>query len=175
MTRIKITKLCNNIFMRGRLFSIKKTTWLKLSFILNLILFIVTTTVTLLFTRQYDLWFFIFCIFIGVHLIIRGALFKFDSSCYFGYLLLFVGAFYIYCLHLNILSFYSVFVIIAFALASLFTAHFYRQTFHYFLSFSLLFLSIGLILYLINLISLWIFLAIIGVVVISLVCRLLTI
>ena len=161
--------------MRGRLLSIKKTTLLRLSFIISIILFITATTLTTILTREYDLWFFIFCITIGLHLIIRSILFKFDSSCYFGCLLFFVGVLYVYCLCLNILSHYLVFVIIAFSLASLLTAYFFKQPFHYFLAYSLFFLTIGLSLYLINFISLWIFLAIIGVVVISLICRFMTI
>ena len=160
--------------MRGRIFTIKKTTILRLSFILNTLFFIISTLLSFLVIKNYDLWFFTFCIFVGLHLIVRSFLFRLDSSCYFGSLLLLIGAFYIYCLLFDILSFYTVFLTVAFSLASYLTAYFCNQNFHYYLSFSLFFVSIGLMLYLINLISIWIFLAIIAVIMILLVCKYLT-
>lgn len=157
--------------MKGRLFTIKKTTLLRLSFIINILLFITSSLIDFLVIKNYNLWFFVFCIFIGLHLLIRSFLFKFDSSCYFGFLLLFVGGFYLYCLLLKLVEFYPVFLIISFSLASYFTAFIYKQNFQYYLSFSLIFVALGLVLYLINLISILIFVAIILAVVLLLVCR----
>ncbi len=157
--------------MRGRILTIKKTTILKLSFVLNLILFAIMTVLSFVVIKDNDLWFFMFCIFVGLHLIIRSGLFKFDSSCYFGSLLFMVGIFYIYCQGLNIINFFPVFLILAFSISSFVTAFFYKQNFHYYLSFSLYFLSADLLFFMINFISLWFFLAILGVIVLLLVGR----
>ena len=156
--------------MRGRIFTIKKTTILRLSFIINLLLFVASSLISFFVIKNYNLWFFMFCLFIGLHLIIRSFLFKFDSSCYFGFLLLFVGIFYLYCLFFN-LSMYPLFILLSFSIASYLTAFFYKQNFHYFLSISLILVDIGLLLYMINIITIWIFLAIILAVVILLICR----
>lgn len=156
--------------MRGRIFTIKKTTILRLSFIINLLLFVASSVISFFVIKNYNLWFFMFCLFIGLHLIIRSFLFKFDSSCYFGFLLLFVGIFYLYCLFLN-LAMYPLFILLSFSIASYLTAFFYKQNFHYFLSISLILVDIGLLLYMINIITIWIFLAIILAVVILLICR----
>ncbi len=157
--------------MRGRIFTIKKTTILRLSFIVNLLFFIASSLISFLVIKDYNLCFFMFCFFIGFHLIIKSILFKFDSSFYFGALLLFIGIFYVYCLLLNILPYYSLFVVLSFSLSSYLTGYVYKQIYHYYLSFSLFFVNIGLLLYLINLISVWIFLAIILTVVILLLCK----
>ena len=156
--------------MRGRIFTIKKTTILRLSFIINLLLFVASSVISFFVIKNYNLWFFMFCLFIGLHLIIRSFLFKFDSSCYFGFLLLFVGIFYLYCLLLN-LAMYPLFILLSFSIASYLTAFFYKQSFHYFLSISLILVDIGLLLYMINIITIWIFLAIMLAVVILLICR----
>lgn len=161
--------------MRGRILTIKKTTILRLSFILNILFFVASSIISFLVIKNNDLWFFMFCIFIGTHLIIKGILFKFDSSCYFGSLLLAIGLMYIYCLCLNILNFYPVFLVISFSLSSFLTGFFFKQQFHYYLSFSLYFLSLDLLFYMINLISIWIFLAILAVIVVLLVCKYFTI
>ena len=116
--------------MRGRILSIKKTTILKLSFVINILLFQVSSVLSFVLVKNYDLWFFAFCIFIGLHLIIKSCLFKFDSSCYFGTMLLTVGLFYVYCSMLSIINFYPVFITLSMSLASFFTAFFYKQNFH---------------------------------------------
>lgn len=157
--------------MNGRILTIKKTTILKLSFILNALFFVASCLISFLFIKDYNLWFFTFCIFMGLHQIIRSALFRVDSSCYFGVLLLFIGIFYIYCQGLHIENYISIFMLFAFVFASYFTGHFFDQSFHKILSLSLIFSDIALFFYLLNMISIWIFLAIILASVLLLVCR----
>lgn len=157
--------------MNGRILTIKKTTILKLSFILNALLFIVSCFLSFLVIKDYNLWFFTFCIFMGIHQIVRSALFRVDSSCYFGVLLFFIGIFYIYCLVLHIEYYISIFILFAFIFASYFTGYFFSQTFHKILSISLFFSDIALFFYLLNMISLWIFLAIILINVLLLIGR----
>ena len=169
--RIKNKNKVNNNIMNGRLFKIKKTTLLRLSFIINMLFFITSTILSLTVFKLPDLWFFSFCLFIGIHLIIKGGLFYLDSACYFGFTLFFCGLFYIQNIILNILYVYPAFVILSFAIASLFTFYLFKESYHFFLALSLLFVSIATLVYIINLISIWIFLAIISVVVLLLIGR----
>lgn len=157
--------------MNGRLCKIKKTTLLKLSFIINMFLFIISCVLSFFVFELPDLWFFNFCLFLGIHLIIKGGLFYLDSACYFGFILFFCGLFYIQNLILNILYVYPAFVILSFSISSLFTFCLFKEIYHFFLALSLLFVSIATLVYIIKLISVWIFLAIIGVVVLLLIGR----
>lgn len=160
--------------MRGRIFRIKKTTILRLSFILNTLLFFASSILSFMFLKDYDLWFFNFCINMGVHLMVRSFLFRLDSSCYFGFLLFFIGIFYWHSFLFNIMAFYSVFIVLAFSMASFFTSHYFNQPFHSFLSISLILVAVDLLVFLIKLISIWFFLAIMLLIVILLICRYLT-
>ena len=157
--------------MRARVFSIKKSTLLSLSLAVNTIFFFFFFVLSVLFLKNYNLWFFIFCFFIGLHLINKSLLFKFDSSCYFGVLLLFIGLLYFLAFFFNIMYIYSVFVASSFSIASFSTYVFFKQSFQLFLALSLFFVTIGLLLFVLKLISVWIFVAIISASVILLVVR----
>ncbi len=157
--------------MRGRILSIKKSTWLLMSMILNIVIFIGGSIFAFTYLNQYDYWFFIFCVCIGFHLILKGILFRFDSSCYFGLTLFLIGIFYFYSLYFNIIYLYPVFIMLSFCISSLFIFYFFKQPYHLILSFSLFFASIGLLFYLINIISIPIFLAIVLACVILLVVK----
>ena len=146
--------------MRSRFLSIKKSNWLIISAVLNLVIFLSLSIVCFVVLKLYNAWFFLFCINVGCHLILKGLLFKFDSSFYFGTVLLLVGALYFYSLGLDILHLYPVFILLSFSFASFITFLIFRQPFQLFLSLSLIFVTLGLLLFLLNLISVWIFLAI---------------
>ena len=155
--------------MKGRIFGIKKTTVLKLSFVVTSTIFLLCSALSERLLSIPNLWFYSFLIATGIYLIIKSALFRLDSACFFGSLLLIMGVSYLYCYFLKILNFYSVFVLLSFSLASLFSGYFFKQNFQYLLSFSLFFIAIFCFLFLLNIISLWIFLAIIGLCVLLLV------
>lgn len=157
--------------MRSRFLFIKKSSWLSLSLAVNIFLFVTVSVLFCLFLKNYNLWFFTFCLFVGCHLINKSLLFKFDSSCYFGVLLFLIGGLYFYSFYFDILNFYPVFVLASFSFASFSAYVFFAQPFQLFLSLSLFFVTIGLLLFLINLISIWIFVAIITLSVILLVIR----
>lgn len=148
--------------MQGRMFSIKKTTILRLSFIINLILYFTFLIFSFTIFRVDNLWFFSFCVFVGLQLIIKSGLFKHDSSCFFGVSLFFIGIFYFYCYFLHILNLYIVFLLISFSFASFSTYSLFRQPFQLFASISLFFASISTFIYLINILSISIFLALLG-------------
>lgn len=160
--------------MKGRVLNIKKTTLLRLSFILNLILYLSLTAVSFVFLGESNNYFFLFCFLVGIHLIIKGMLFRLDSSCYFGNILLFIGVTYFYSLWMNILVVYPVFILCAFAFASLVCVCFFSQPVHLYLAVFCLFVSVVLLLYLFKIISLPLFLAILVGSVLLLLVRILT-
>ena len=161
--------------MKGRVLNIKKTTILRLSFILSIILFVSASVLGGVFLEDKNTWFFFFCFFVGCHLLIKSALFHLDSSCLFGHVLFYIGIFYFYCIWFDIIKFLPVFILLSFAVGCFFTHCIFDRPFQLFLSFSIFFVDIGLLLLIINLISFWIFLAIIVFSVLLLVVRFFTI
>jgi len=157
--------------MEGRILTVKKSTWLIVSLVFNFLLFLGMSIVSFIYTKNINSAFFFFCIATGIHQIIKSILFKFDSSCYFGVLLLLIGGLYILSFYYQILNFYTVFIVLSFSFASFCAYSFFNQPFQLVLALSLFFVSIGLLLFLINLISVWIFVAIILLSVILLVVR----
>lgn len=147
--------------MRGRILRVKKSAWLIISFVCNLIAFLAFSLVSVLMLKDIDAVFFLFCFFTGIHQIVKGFMFKLDSSCYLGHILFFIGCFYFLCLGLSIKWVYPVFIVLAFAFSSFIVGVMFREPFQLFLSLSLLFVGISLLLFLMKLISIWIFVAII--------------
>ena len=160
--------------MRGRVLNIKKTTLLMLSFILQTLLFLCLSTITIFVWKQENLYLFVFMLCVGIHLIFKSLLFRLDSACYFGIVLFCLGIFYFYCFYLKILPFYVVFVLISLAIASLVCGMFFSQPLHYTFVVFCIFLVIGVLLFLIKNISLIVFLAIVVVSVLLLVVRILS-
>ena len=146
--------------MKGKILSIKKTTISKLSFIINSVIYLVVTLLSFLIFDIDNFWFFSFLIILGFHLIIKSLLFHLDSYCYFGTTLFIAGLLYLYCYFLKIINFYYIFVIISFSISSFICGYIFEQYFHYIISFSIFFIDIFCFLYALNLISIWIFLAI---------------
>lgn len=155
--------------MRGKLLGIKKSTILKFSWILNIILYFIIFTLSLTIIDYPNLWFYAFIGLLGLQLIIKSLLLKLDSSCYFGVILLTLSIFHVYCFYLNLTYLYPVFVILSFCFGSFFTAYFYKQNFQYFLAFSLFVISIATFLFIEKFVSIIIFLAIICIIVLSLI------
>ncbi len=145
--------------MQGRIFHIKKTTILSISFYFAILAFLTAMVLSIVLLKNYYLWFFFFCVFAGGHLIIKSLLFHLDSACYFGSLLFFVGAFGLTINFLHINYFSSVYYILAFSFASYFTYCFFEQHFQLALALILLSIDIAWFFYKINLLSLWIFIA----------------
>ena len=154
--------------MKGRFLKIKKTTLLRLSFIFNIFLMILFTSLFMYKNIVPDIWFYFFILFLGVHLLVKSFLFNLDSACYFGSILFSLGIFYIICIRYEIIYFYPVFILFSFSIGSFFCFYFFNQKFQLFLAISLFFVSITLFLFLNNLISIYFFLAIIVLCVLSL-------
>lgn len=148
--------------MQGRIFSIKKTTILRLSFIINLMLYALSAILSLTIFKIYNLWYFSFSSFVGTQLIIKSALFRHDSSCFFGIILFLIGFFYFYCFYFDILKFFIVFLLLSFAISSFLTYYFFKQPFQLGVSLSLFFASLFTFIFISNIISLPIFLALMG-------------
>lgn len=157
--------------MTGRFLNVKKSTWLMMSLIFNLMVFAGLSIFFAVKFKDFNNAFFFFCIATGFHQVFKSMLFKFDSSCYFGILLLLIGVFYLLLKYLLVLWLYPSFIVFAFAIASFITGCFYKEPFQLFLSLSLFFVSIGLLLFLLKIISIWIFVAILVASVLILIIR----
>lgn len=146
--------------MKGQVFGIKKSSLLIASFIANALAFIVLLFVSIFVFKSYNLWFFYLCFFCGQHLLIKSLLFHLDSSCYFGTLLFLLGGFG-QIIELRSLSpFYGVYILLAFAFASFAAYCFFNQKFHLILFIVFFGNALAWFFYKINLISIYIFIAI---------------
>lgn len=157
--------------MEGRVFKIKKTTILSVSFYLAFVLFLLFTLLSIFLFKNYYLWFFFFSLFVGGHLLIKSGLFRLDSSCYFGSVLFWIGVFGIIVNSLGLYLMQSVYYILAFSFASFTTFCFFRQRFHLLLSLILIIIDIAWFCYKIKLIALPIFIAILVTCVLSFAMR----
>ena len=161
--------------MKGRVLGIKKTTILRLSFILSIGLFSLLSTISFVFKGLNNDYFFYFCFFAGFHQLIKSWLFHLDSAFLFGSQMFFVGLFYFYCNWFDIVFIYPTFIVFALAIAFFLCHCFFKRENQFFLAMLLFFVSFFTFIFQINLISLAIFLALLGIIVLSLVVKFLTI
>ena len=154
--------------MRGRIFGIKKTTILRCSFIFAWILSFLGIALSVWLFHDEQLWFFFFTFFQGFHLLLKGAFFNLDSSSYFGLSLVFVGISGIVTRFVqNIQPFVIALYFLSFGLSSFIIGIKFKQKYQIILSFLLFFVATNFALFKLKLFSLPIFLAIIGVLVLS--------
>ena len=146
--------------MKGRVLNVKKTTILKVSFLINLLLFVGLSVLSVVVYAENDNYFYLFCLLYGFHLVLKSALFRLDSACYMGSILFFVGGFYFYCQCWGLMAFWGMFVVLSFGIGSFLTHCFFDRPLQLVFAISLFFVSISLFLLMINLISLSVFLAI---------------
>ena len=147
--------------MNGRFLKIKKSLLLKIMMFFLLACFVVATTLEMVFWKIFDLWFFNFCLAVGIFQLIKSLFFKLDSALYLGFLLTFVGiAGYVFILTKNF-STAPFYISGAFVLASVLTFWKTGQRFHLVLAYSISFVTIFTFLLQKNLITVPIFIAII--------------
>lgn len=117
--------------MNGRILGVKKSTVMRISFFINLVLCLFLIFFSIFFWKNYFLWFFVFCFFAGAQTLMKAFLFRMDSATYIGFELLLLGI-------SGFLSYFFAFpfkpLILLFAsgLASLLTFLFTKQQFHVF-------------------------------------------
>ena len=148
--------------MKGRMFGIKKSLLLKITAIFLFLCFAVATFFAFYSLKIPDLWFYNFCISLGLFQIVKGFFFKLDSVLYIGFLLLFIvlaGYLFWFTKTYNYSPF---FISLAFILASIFTFIFTEQNFHLIFAYSLIFVTILALLLVKNFITLSIFIAFIS-------------
>ncbi len=145
--------------MQGRVFYIKKTTILSISFYSAIISIAASTLLTILLMKNYYIWFDFFCLFSGMHLLIKSMLFRLDSCCYFGSTLFFIGAFGLLIHFLSLFTFQEIYYMLAFSFSSFVTYCFFKQKFQLLISLILFFAALLWFFYKINVIPLWIFIA----------------
>ncbi len=148
--------------MNGRVCGIKKTYILRATAVIALLGFVCATIFSSLKLKIPDLWFYNFCLSIGLFELTKGLLFKLDSSFYLGCLTTGIGiAGYIFWLTGTIE--YAVFYIaLAFVTASIITSVKTKQHFHLVFAFSIFFVALYGILLKKSLINMSIFIAFIN-------------
>lgn len=142
--------------MNSRLFGIKKINILIISVITNLTFFIGSIFLSIFYFSLPELWFFFFCIFVGFYLLTKSFLYKSDSNCYFGFLLLFLGVLLlINTILVDIYTFNA--IVLSFSFASIFTFLFFKQKFHFFLGLIFFLWCISYMLYRHQFVNIYIF------------------
>lgn len=158
----------------GRLSGVKKTYILKGSAIICFLSALLFIFLSFYFNKTENEWFYFFCIFSGLHELIKGVLFNMDSSSYLGSSLLFTGILILLSIYLKT-NFRETLYFFSMAISSLYIFWKFSESFHVFLSgifclegvFLLLFLSkmINLTKFLIfNSILLFIFLSVCAII-----------
>lgn len=145
--------------MTGYFCGIKKTYALRILFFLLLAFFVVMTTLSFTTLSRPALFFYSFCLSVGLYQVAKGLLFKLDSSFYLGSLLNFVGVFGFYFYLTNQTQLLVLYISSAFLFASIVTFLFFLQIFHLIVSYSIFFVNIFGLLLAKNLITLSIFIA----------------
>lgn len=137
----------------GRVSKVKKTKIYKLSTGISVILCVFFILLSIFYFKKYDLWFYIFSISVGLNLIVKSHLFKLDSSCYFGSLLLFCGMSGLF-ISIFSLDYKEVYFLLSTALASVVVFIRFRQVFHGLLASMFTYESVNLYLFLSKIINL---------------------
>ena len=120
-----------------------KKTWLLRSIALcSLLAAIGLICMDILYLEIPNLWFYSFCLCIGIYELAKAFLFRFDSALYFGTLMASLGANgYIFYLH-GFRHYAVFFIVLSFIAASLVTFIVCHQRFHLILAYSISFVGI---------------------------------
>lgn len=145
--------------MNSRLFGIKKSSLLKTMAVFLFMLFILTTFLSIYKFKLPSLWFYNFCICIGIFQLFKGFMFNFDSTLYIGFLLSFIGIVGQIYLFTNTTDFSPFYISLAYTISSIFTFIYTGQKFHLIFAYSLIFVTIFALLLVKKFITLPIFIA----------------
>ncbi len=145
--------------MNGRVLGVKKSIILRTSALLFSWAFFVFIFISIFVLKNPALWFFGFCLFLGVFEIVKSLLFRLDSSLYFGSLLTNIGIVGFVFFYTNTTFYAGYYVCLAFIVASVVTCIVCRQPLHLVLAFSIFFVGIYSLLLTKNFISTPIFIA----------------
>ncbi len=139
--------------MQGRIFGIKKTYYIRATALICFSLFVTLCVLSATIFSKIDLWFFGFCISIGLFEMTKSLLFHLDSSFYLGSLTFLIGVSGFIFLLTSTSQFAFFYISLAFTLASILTFFVFKQKFHLILSYSTIFVSLYCFLFAKNLIT----------------------
>lgn len=145
--------------MEGRLLGIKKSIILTFTAIFMLFSFITLSVLSFTTFKKPELWFYSFCLCVGLYEETKSLTLKIDSSCFIGTLLLWIGTVGFLTSYLPIKEFLPLLMTFSVAAASLTTFVFYKQKYHIIFAFMIMFVSFYWFLLIKKLISLNIFIA----------------
>ena len=146
--------------MRGRIVGVKKTKILKFVLITHLLLFLTAILINILIIPNYPaFWYFAFSFLVGTYEVLKSRLFKLDSGFYLGSFLIFIGISGFVFTFTKTDSYWCLYLLADFFIASFLTFLVCGQYFHLIFDFSLLFIIIFTSFYTFSLITLPIFIA----------------
>lgn len=141
----------------GKISGIKKTYILRSSVIFCTISALLFIFLSFYFKKSQNEWFYLFCMFCGLHQVVKGALYNLDSSSFFGSTLLAVGALLLTGIYFNV-PFKDCLIIFAFAISSLYVFIKYSEAAHVIFAGAYCYEGIIIYLFLLKKINLTIFL-----------------
>lgn len=139
--------------MRGKVFGHKKSIILCVSAFVMLFFFLSSSIMAFLVLNKPILWFYNFCLALGIYQLLRAILFFVDDALYLGSLLSSLGLIGYLQAFLPLERFSATLTLSCFALSSLITFLFYKQNFHLILAYFFIFVTIFTFLHAKNLIS----------------------
>lgn len=113
----------------GKISGIKKTYLLRSSAIICTISALLFIFLSFYFHKTQNEWFYLFCMFCGLHQVVKGALYNTDSSSYFGSTLTIIGILLLTGIYYNIPNKECLFLF-AFAISSLYVFIKYSEGVH---------------------------------------------
>ena len=149
-------------FMEGRIFGVKKINILRASCIVNFSFFVTSIFLSIFVLKVPKYWFDFFMIFVGMYLLTKSYLYKMDSNCYLGFLLLFLGALLFTNTYFN-LDYVFIAIVLSFAVASILTYLFFKQKFHLVYGINFLFWCLDYYLFRQNYLNIYIFFVLIAI------------
>lgn len=128
--------------MRSHALGIKKSLLLKTVAVFLFLLFVISTFFSIYSLNLPSLWFYNFCVCLGLFQLAKGFLFNFDSTLYIGFLLTFIGVAGLVFTLTKTANFAIFYIFIALSIASVFTFIYTGQKFHLIFAYSLIFVNI---------------------------------
>ena len=157
---LNIRKVLWNInYMRGRILGVKKTYILRFLIVALFLLFTIFVFLNIFVIPYRTLWFYAFSFLLGIYEVSKSRLFKLDSGFYLGSLLIFIGISGFVFTLTKTDSYWCLYLLADFFIASFLTFLVCGQYFHLIFDFSLLFIIIFTSFYTFSLITLPIFIA----------------
>ena len=147
--------------MRGRIGNLKKSLFLNYLLIFSILLFLGAIVLNIVIFKDFPaLWFYAFCLILGIFELFKSRFFKLDSIFYLGNVVTLIGISGIIFLFTQTQAYSHIYILSSFLLSSFLTFIVCGQKFHLVIAYSLFFVLVFALIYTFSIISLPIFIAI---------------